>query len=180
MQTDLGPTAHYPSEAAKHLALILPHIAGNIIDLGSGGWPVVENAIQVELSSAEFNHYTGGRKPAMPIQWHGNALDLPFKDGVVGTVFSSNLLEDFPYNQWPSILLEWSRVLGKGGKLIILTPDRKRWNEAIARGQTPNCAHHHEPNFGEVSAVGKQIGLTLIEERYCNDTDYNVITILQR
>lgn len=175
---DYGPTAHYPSEAAKQLKHIWPYLKGNIIDIGSGGWPVVERAIQIELPSDKFNEYTQGRKPAYPIGWHGSAFDLPFKDGMVDTVFSSHFLEDVEFSRWPSVLREWSRVLAPGGNLVILTPDRVRWNDAIKRGQPPNCAHRHEPIFGDVSRTGRNIGLRVVVERFCDDVDYSVLTVL--
>lgn len=178
---DLGPTATYPSEAAKHLALVMPYLQGNIIDLGSGGWPVLKHAIQVELPKEDYAHYTQNRPEDFPIQWRGNATDLPFKDGVVDTVFSSHLLEDFVHSDWQPILKEWSRILKAGGKLVVLTPDKKLWGEAILRGQPPNCSHKHEPAFGDVSQAGLAIGLNLVIERYAAEPpDYSVLTVFEK
>lgn len=176
-----GVSAGYPSEAAKCLSLVLPHLQGNVIDIGSGGWPVIPRAIQVELDAKRYADYTGGRAEDFPIQWHGDGEQLPFKDGVVDVSFSSHLLEDCYHEHWPAVLAEWSRVLKRGGKLVILTPDRQRWHDSLARGQCPNCAHHHEPIFGDVSKAGMAIGLKLIEERYCFPyPEYSVLTVFQR
>lgn len=176
-----GVTAGYPSEAAKCLSLLLPHLQGNVIDIGSGAWPVIPRAIQIELDKERYGKYTGNRAEDFPIQWHGDGETLPFRDGVVDTCFSSHLLEDMAFSHWPAILTEWSRVLKRDGKLVILTPDRERWRDALKRGQCPNCAHRHEPNFGDVSQAGKSIGLKLEEERYCFPyPEYSVLTVFTK
>lgn len=165
------------SETNKYLHLTLPHIHGNVIDIASGGWPVVPHAIQIELPQAEFAHYNSGRIPSVPIQWQGHATDLPFKDGVVGCVYSSHLLEDFL--DWEPVLKEWVRVLKLGGTLIILVPDKVLWNEAIRNGQPPNCAHRHEAHVGELSTYAERLGLTVIEDRLtaCFPGDYSILFV---
>ena len=126
-----GPTAAYGSESAKYLCLTLPFLSGNGLDIGSGGWHVIERAIQFELPSDKFNSYTGGRAPKVPIEWHGDFTSLPFKDGTLGFVYSSHLLEDF--EDWLPVLTEWVRVLWSGGHIVILIPERHRWAAALAR-----------------------------------------------
>lgn len=176
-----GPTAGYPSESAKCLSLVLPYLTGNVIDIGSGGWPVIPRAIQIELAEKEYNAYTGSRAEDFPIQWRREGESLPFKDGTVDTVYSSHLLEDVEHSHWWAILTEWGRVLKKGGRLVILTPDRQRWRDSLARGQCMNAAHRHEPLFGDVSAAGKAIGLKLVEERFCFPyPEYSVLTVFQK
>lgn len=170
----------YPSEASKQWKHIKPYVHGNVIDLGSGGWPIVPHAIQIELPPDLFAHYTQGREPAVPIQYGGSALDLPFKDNTIDTVFSSHLLEDMAYERWPIVFNEWKRVLKGGGHMIILTPDRARWAAALAKGQPPNCEHRHEPAFGEVGRCGQMMGLRLVVERFCDEEDYSVLTVFQK
>jgi len=145
----------YETEKYRHLTL--PYITGNVIDLGSGGCPVVPHAIQVELPPKEFAHYTSGSTPMVEPQWRGSALDLPFKDGVVDTVYSSHLLEDML--NWEPVLREWVRVLKSGGNLIIMVPDKELWAAALAKGQPPNCAHKHEAYPGEISQMMAMYGL---------------------
>lgn len=176
-----GVSAGYPSEAAKCLPTVLPYLRGNVLDIGSGGWPVIPRAIQIELGEREFAQYTNSRTEDFPVQWHGTGKDLPFKDGVLDTVFSSHLLEDMEHGTWPHILKEWSRVLKTGGHLVILTPDRQRWQDSLARGQCPNCAHRHEPIYGDVSAAGQSIGLHVVEERPVMPyPEYSVLTVFEK
>jgi len=170
----------YETEKYRHLTL--PYIAGNVIDLGSGGCPVVPHAIQVELPTAEFKHYTSGSTPMVEPQWHGSAFDLPFKDATVDTVYSSHLLEDV--FEWKPVLREWVRVLKSGGNLIILLPDKALWAAALAKGQPPNCAHKHESYAGEISQRMSMYGIPVrticdqLTEQF--EGDYNIMYVGQK
>lgn len=164
-------------ETEKYRHIVLPYIIGNVLDLGSGGCPVVPRAIQVELPEEEFAKYTSGSKPMVEPQWRGNAFDLPFKDGTVDVVYSSHLLEDV--SNWGPVLDEWIRVLKPGGKLIVMLPDRKRWLEALARGQPPNCAHKKESEPGELTRWCKPRGVIAITDGLTNlsPEDYNILFV---
>lgn len=48
---------------------------------------------------------------------------LPYKDGTIDEIFASHIIEHFNYYEAKEVLKEWKRVLKKGGKLIIETPD---------------------------------------------------------
>ena len=176
-----GQIGNWPSESAKYVHLV-EHLMPpefNVLDLGSGGWPIVPHAIQVELHSAEFRRYTSGQSRP-PIQWKGNALDLPFRDRMVDVLFSSHLIEDI-YDQREA-LVEWQRVVKYGGLMIIMHPDRDIWNYCIQhRGQPPNCAHKAERKAGELGEIGRQIGLEVIKDELTNlfEFDYNILTILR-
>lgn len=179
-----GPTAFYPSEAAKYLCLTRKYLHGNGVDLASGGWPVVEHAIQVELPSQEFNSYTGGRRPEVPIQWHGDLRELPFKDGTLDWVHCSHGAEDFSREEWPHMFKEWSRVLKPTGHLIVLVPERSLWQHCVqVLGQTPNCAHHGpEPLLGDMSRTALLIGMRVVEERLTSlyPDDYTILGVFSR
>lgn len=165
------------SETNKYLHLVQQYCRGNTLDIASGGWPVVPHAIQIELPQDEFAHYNSGKIPDSPIQWRGYATDLPFKDATVDTAFSSHLLED--YLEWEPVLKEWVRVIKPGGFLVILVPDKVLWNEAIRKGQPPNCAHKHESHAGELSQYAEAIGLDVIEDRLtdCFPGDYSILFV---
>ena len=179
-----GPTAAYPSEAAKYLCLTLPCLSGNGLDIGSGGWPVTERAIQFELPSDLFNQYTGGRKPEVPIEWHGDMKNLPFKDDTLDFIFCSHLLEDFDHQTWPWILNEWKRVLKPTGHIVILVPEHERWQYAVqVLGQCPNCSHWNpEPSLGEMSRAAEQCGLKVHEERLTQlfEHDYTILCVFTK
>ena len=133
-------------------------------------------AISVDLPSDEYTTYNSGNAPEHSIHWRGDALKLPFKDGTLDFVYSSHLLED--YADWKPALREWSRVLKPGGKLIILMPDRKRWAEALQRGQPPNCAHQKEGEVGALTLETKGL-VQAIEDRLTdlNPEDYSILFV---
>lgn len=179
-----GPTAFYGSEAAKYLCLTLPYLNGNGIDIGSGGWPVTERAIQYELPSPEFNSYTGGRKPEIPIEWHGDMRDLPFKDNTLDFIHCSHVLEDFNPEEWPWILREWKRAIKPTGHIVILVPEHERWQYCVqVLGQCPNCAHWNpEPSVGDMSKAAIAAGLLVKEERLTNlfEHDYTILCVFTK
>lgn len=167
-----------PSEASKYRHLTKHYCIGNGIDVGSGGDPVVPHAIQVDLPKSEYDHYhSADGSNNHVIQWRGYADKLPFKDGTLDWVFSSHLLEDFL--DWRPLLKEWSRVLKRNGKLIILIPERKLWSAAISRGQLPNCSHKHEGSVGELSSYADEFGWKVVRDSLTALTpeDYTIMFV---
>lgn len=153
------------SETAKHRETVAPYLNGNGLDLGSGGDPVVGSAISVDLPPGEAAEYTttnwGG-----PLQWRGDARDLSWlRDRCCDYVYSSHLLEDFA--NWQEVLIEWMRVIKRGGRLVLLVPDQKRWAQAVDAGQPMNSHHAREFNLGDLSGfVSAQWGWVTEEERF--------------
>lgn len=179
-----GRFAHWPSESSKYAHLVEQYLGPdkNVIEVASGGWPIVPHALQIELPIDKFFEYTGGRVPP-PIQWKGYAIDLPFKSGVADVLVSSHYLEDVPEEGWMRQLQEWVRVIKIGGHLIVMIPDKGRWQAALNRGQQVNCSHRHESAPGELSAYAPHLNLTVIEDRFTNlggETDYNVLFVAKR
>jgi ubiquinone/menaquinone biosynthesis C-methylase UbiE len=146
-------------------------------DLGSGGDPVVPWAVQLDLPPEVYGNYNGGTTPRGPVQIYGNALKLPFADGSLDFLYSSHLLEDFP--DWWIVLPEWVRVLKKGGRLIVLLPDKERFAKAVENGQPRNAAHLHEGRAGELTEYSRKLGLKVIEDRLTNLTrdDYSILFV---
>ena len=169
------------SETAKYRTLTVPFCQGNGLDIGSGGDPVVPNAIQLELPPKEYHHYRSGDVHGVPIQWHGDCWNLPFKDNTLDFVYSSHLIEDFDHKRWPQLLGEWVRCLKPGGWLVILVPEFERWNYAVrVLGQIPNCSHWApEPSLGELTTVFQKLGLTEINEDLTDlhPNDYTIMAV---
>lgn len=156
------------SETAKYRHLTAKYCTGNGVDIGTGGYePVVPHAISVELPPKEFDHYTGGDSRKRPFSIHlgCGALNLPFKDASLAFCYSSHLIEDFA--DWLPPLAEWCRVVKIGGFIVLLYPDKKLWNDAIAKGQPPNNSHAHESYVGEMTGIFKQYfgHFDIIEDR---------------
>lgn len=154
---------------------------GNGVDIGSQNDPVVPWAISLDLPHDAYATYTSGLAPENSLQWRGDGRDLPFKDGVCDFVYSSHLIEDFL--DWEPLLKEWTRVLKPGGYLVILLPDKQLWNEAIAKGQPPNCAHKHESYPGELTAHIHTVGdfhVICDNLTKAHPGDYNILFIAQK
>lgn len=173
--------AFHESESSKYLHLTTPYLIGNGIDLGSGGWPVVPWAIQIEQPADNFAHYTNGRPIPNDVEWLGDIFNLPFKDGVLDFVYSSHLIEDFSREEtWPRLFKEWGRCLRPGGFMVHLVPDKDLWAEAIERGQPPNNSHWApEPSVGDLTKAFTDAGLEAIEDRLTilDWRDYSILGV---
>ena len=176
--------AFHESESSKYLHLTVPYLVGNGVDIGSGGWPVVPWAIQIEQPADKFRHYTNGRPVPNDVEWLGDIFSLPFKDGSLDWVYSSHLIEDFSRETiWPKLFAEWGRCLRPGGIMVLLVPDRELWAAAIERGQPPNCSHHFpEPSVGDITKVGTAAGFEVIEDRLTklDWKDYTILGVLRK
>ena len=164
------------SETSKHLMETLPYLVGNGIDIGCGDDPVKENCVAIDLPEEAYECYNGKGESRANLRAHAD--DLPFKDHTLDWVYSSHLLEDFPKDKWFDLLSEWRRVVRPGGFLVILVPERERWQVALAKGQPPNCAHQHEPQFGELTQFAPEVGLTPIRESRLGD--YSILFVAQK
>jgi len=67
-----------------------------------------------------------------------DAKQLPFKDSELEDVFSSHVIEHFGWREVRIVLIEWLRVLEKGGRLEMITPDFFRlWENLITKRDLP-------------------------------------------
>lgn len=171
------PKPNAMSETAKYRHLTARYCQGCGVDVASQGDRVVPWAMSFDLPPAEFAIYCSNHPPKGPIHLRGHATALPFDSGSLDFVYSSHLLED--YLDWEPVLKEWVRVLRPGGTLIILVPDKKLWNEAIAKGQPPNCSHKHESYAGELSTYAERIGVTVVKDELTAqfEGDYSVLFV---
>ena len=167
------------SETSKYRSLTEQYCGGCGIDIASGGIPVVPWAWQLELPKERYASYHG-TNDCGPIQLRGDAATIQVDSGSLDFVYASHLLEDF--EDWEPPLREWSRLLKKGGYLIVLLPDKVLWKQATERGQPPNVAHKHEGTVGELSTYAEKIGCVVVEDRLTNlfDGDYSIIGVFKK
>lgn len=174
-----------PSETSRHRHQVLPYTQGCGLDLGAGGDPVVPWAISVDLPAEKASEYGTTDFGQWPIHLRGNAFHGLhwFRDECLDWVFSSHLLEDCPREQWPNVLLEWGRVIRPGGHLMLLLPERERWQAALAAGHPPNDAHRHEPRVGELAQLFAQFGegWRVLEDRHAGVApDYSLLFVARK
>lgn len=170
------------SETERYRHLTVNHLAGVGVDVASQGVAVVPWAISYDLPSKEFLRYSNGMPPKGPLQLRGKAEKLPFESQSLDWLYSSHFLEDV--FDWIPVLKEWDRVIKVGGRMVILVPDKTLWNEAIAKGQPPNCEHRHESYPGELTEVfAKFFGhYEVLEDRLTNVApgDYTILFAARR
>lgn len=61
-----------------------------------------------------------------------DALRLPFRDGSVDEIYAGHILEHFALTE--PALPEWHRVLRRGGRITVTTPDVERSLRALRAG----------------------------------------------
>lgn len=164
------------SETARHRHRVSQYCKGNGIDVGAAGDAITPRALSIDLATPYGAHW--GQS-----QWEGDGTNLHwFRDGVLDYVYSSHLLEDFA--DWLPVLKEWARVIRPGGYLVILIPDKARWQAALNRGQPPNLAHKHEGQAGELSlavqALGGRWHIILDALAEPEGTDYTILFVAQK
>lgn len=171
------------AEMPKYRHLLSKYLVGCGVDIGTGGFnPAAANSICIEQDAAAFARYTQNRVPTSPIHLTCGAFDLPFKDATLDYLVSSHFLEDV--YDWLPVLKEWARVIKIGGYLVILVPDKTLWNQAIERGQPPNCEHRHESRAGELTWFMDEHfkNFTVFEDRLTALTpdDYTILFAARR
>lgn len=114
------------NEARKICWELVPYMHGRVLDIGCGPYKAFPHFIGVD------NGHHWGMQGA-DIKSEGDDLSL-FSDGSVDTVFSSHLLEHFPYEKVPAALKEWMRVTKTGGHVILYLPDEDEY---------PKVGHPH-------------------------------------
>lgn len=78
---------------------------------------------QVHYFDGWTNQDIVGDDPNMKVDIVCDAVKLPYDDNVADFIYAGHLVEHFYPDTLPFAIQEWNRVLKKGGKLVIITPD---------------------------------------------------------
>jgi len=77
-------------------------------------------------------------RPLSGIEMVCDAEKIPVKDEIFVEVFSSHVIEHFGWRKVRPVLVEWVRILEKGGRLEIITPDfYNLWKNLIDKRAFP-------------------------------------------
>lgn len=149
------------TSAPEIIELSKKYIGKRVLDAGAGSGALIKripNAIGLDLA------------PKHRRIIKGNVLDMPFKNKIFDTVFATELLEHLDDDALDKGLSELSRVLRKGGYLIVTTPYKEdvRQNMVLC----PNCRtwfHRwgHQQIFDEkkMKEILERKGFELVEIR---------------
>lgn len=84
----------------------------------------------IDIGSGETRRDFNGIKPIRvdireecEPDYRCDVRNLPFADNSFDIVFSSHVLEHFDRATWKSVLTEWTRLVAKDGKLILILPN---------------------------------------------------------
>lgn len=95
-----------------------------VLDVGTGYGYFINNVNATERYALDLNRYPLDRIDGGVHRLQGDATAIPFPDGVLETVFASNVLEHLPSSDTVlDALTEYRRVLTGDGRLIVITPN---------------------------------------------------------
>lgn len=132
------------NEAAKIKWELPPYTRGRVLDIGCGPFKAFPHFIGVD--NGHHDREFGWENKADLIM-PGDKLDL-IASASCDAVFSSHLLEHFPYEKVPAVLKEWTRVIKTGGHLILYVPDRSLYPNVGQPGANPD--HRWDPEYESV------------------------------
>lgn len=156
------------SEGEKIRALIKGDV---VIELGVGGVKTVENAIGVDrIPKGENIPYLDVPSVADVVQ---DVEDpLPFEDNYADCLVARHILEHVV--DTVDTMKSWTRVLKKGGQLIIAVP-----NEELTETIVLNPEHVHAFTPDSLKHIGEAIGLKCVHQE-SGDNTVSFITVFQK
>lgn len=168
------------SETSKRRHVLAPYCAGPGVDVGFGGDPILPTSICVDLPQP----YTRLGLAPQHLACDGLPLLPWFADRSLGYVYSSHLIEDFPFAAQLTIVREWLRKVRSGGRVVILAPDQQAYERHCRdHGTAPN-SHHAEPDMGLASFAARVVTPLLGECHILHHAElvaeYSFEVVLQR
>ena len=157
------------------------HTRGYGLDLGCGEGKFMEGDFVIGVDSGANVHQFNIAVNAQLIM---DCKDLSrFSSGAFDFVFSSHLLEHFPYKDVPGILREWVRVIRVGGNLVLYLPDEDQYpkcNEperGIVEEPWVNKTHFWNVNYDRVVSAMERTGFNwdlIYWEKCQSDDEYSL------
>ncbi len=175
-------------ESMKTRWRVVPFSRGYGLDLGCGEGKFMEGDFVIGVDSGKdvqmFNK-------AVNCQLVMDCKDLSrFSSGAFDFVFSSHLLEHFPYSEVPGILREWLRVVRIGGNLILylpndtLYPKCKEPERGIMENEPwVNLDHKWNQNYERTVAALERTGFNwdmIYHERCDQDDEYSDLYVVKK
>lgn len=161
-------------EAAKVRFDVLPYCHAGL-DIGCGPRKVfphmtgVDNLADVALFGIQM-------KPDLVVR---DAANLPFKDAIVPTVFSSHTLEHIADHK--AALREWWRVLAPGGCLVLYLPHRDFYPNIGQPGGNPDHKHDFVP--ADIEAAMREVApdwTLLVNEERNGGREYSFLQVYRK
>ena len=166
----------YKSETSLYRDLLVGYCKGYGLDIGYGGDPIKPSAITIDNPEGDMAH-CGDH----PLNLGGDARQLKWlQDNSLDYVYSSHCLEDFEDTR--EVMLEWLRVLKRGGKLVLLLPDQSRY-EAFCKKRNilPNEAHKiKEFSLLYIKQIAGGISTAKVIFEKDNLGDYNFAIVIEK
>lgn len=101
---------------------IIPFITGSVIELGVGPQKTIPHAVGVDMVPNGHPILSLGDEPVSVADVVADVSQLlPFTDGEFDTLIARHVLEHIVDTN--KTLIEWSRIVKKGGRIIIAVPD---------------------------------------------------------
>lgn len=115
-------------KSSEIIRLSKKYIHGKVLDIGAGSGALIKrlpNAVGVDIAP----------KNQRIVQ--GNINNLPFADGLFGTIYATDILEHLDCETLNDGLSEVYRILGKQGAFIVVVPYKEDMNQSMV--SCPAC-----------------------------------------
>jgi predicted SAM-dependent methyltransferase len=158
----------------KHvLKWITPQMNG--VDIGSGGAPILLQAIAIDRNCpSQYSDYVHLKGDARKLNW--------FKDESLDYVFSSHCFEDFEPNEKEQVLREWLRVIKIGGLLLLYLPNEQDYRKYCKEHNATSNQDHKDEYFSieTVRELARKVGGTHEELAITKHGDYCFFIVLRK
>lgn len=113
----------------------------NLLEILTGINELNYEPLKIEVGSG-YNPHPGYKHldirkdlPDLDYVCNFSKTKLPFMDGEVSEILANHVIEHISFRKLPFVLGEWKRVLKRGGKLILRTPDLRFICEKYLKGE---------------------------------------------